>query len=162
LSRGLIALPGGAGGLRRGAALVLPGGDAGTALRACAVAWVDVPSALPVKINPPTVRAPPQVQNIKAFVRPADLPGVQNVTLRIPQTGCINDSSAPPRQRCWASVGKYNDLGVAGADLDMRYVPIPNNYTLWLGGGWRGGFVSSQPRKKGFGRVSKTCSPGWN
>jgi hypothetical protein len=29
-------------------------------------------------------------------------------------------------------------------------------------GSWVGGFVSSQPRKKGFGRAGKTCSQGWN
>ncbi len=25
-----------------------------------------------------------------------------------------------------------------------------------------GGFVNSQPRKKGFGRVNQTCAQGWN
>ncbi|GIL98294.1 hypothetical protein Vretimale_3695, partial [Volvox reticuliferus] len=73
----------------------------------------------------------PQAQNIRLFTRPSSLPGTQNVTLRMPQPGCTNDTAARLRQRCWMSAGIYNDFGLIGQDVD-RYLFVPNNYTVWL------------------------------
>ncbi|KXZ52928.1 hypothetical protein GPECTOR_8g304 [Gonium pectorale] len=72
-----------------------------------------------------------QAENFKLFVRPEALPGRQNVTLQLSQTGCSNSTDVPLLQRCWASRGLYNDLAMAGADMEAN-TPHSNNYLVWL------------------------------
>ncbi|KAG2433789.1 hypothetical protein HXX76_008147 [Chlamydomonas incerta] len=64
--------------------------------------------------------------------RPTDSPGLQVINgdyAHNPGT-CVNDSSVPPRQRCWAGSGTFVDVIVPAIDVD-RYsgVTYPLYYT---------------------------------
>ncbi|KAG2488374.1 hypothetical protein HYH03_013063 [Edaphochlamys debaryana] len=77
---------------------------------------------------------PPRVAaaNLAAVQRPPEFPGAQRYELYTPQTGCVNDLSAPLTQRCWGARMDIEDVVTYGKDVETGGVPQPNNYYLHL------------------------------
>ncbi|KXZ41538.1 hypothetical protein GPECTOR_407g246 [Gonium pectorale] len=61
-------------------------------------------------------------------------PGPQVALYDLPQPGCVNGSAAAVHatERCWPSVGVYQDVVTYGTKLDQYGKAVSANYVLWL------------------------------
>ncbi|GLI58484.1 hypothetical protein VaNZ11_000190 [Volvox africanus] len=77
---------------------------------------------------------PPRIQemSLASVKRPASIPGNQSYHSYLAQSGCINDTSARPLERCWPHRGLYDDVAMLGADpKDYNLVQL-NGYIVHL------------------------------
>lgn len=69
---------------------------------------------------------------MSSISRPPSLPGVQTAISNVSQSGCLNDTNAPPVSRCWPDLGVYEDVAVAGFDIDAFGRASATRYNLYL------------------------------
>ncbi|KAG2429163.1 hypothetical protein HYH02_014098 [Chlamydomonas schloesseri] len=63
-------------------------------------------------------------------LRPPPFPGPQKVGVLLPQTDCVNSTSAPLLQRCWPRRGVYEDIALPGMDANETGALRPTGYLL--------------------------------
>ncbi|KXZ41572.1 hypothetical protein GPECTOR_385g193 [Gonium pectorale] len=63
-------------------------------------------------------------------LRPEELPGTNTIVPEPLPPGCVNDTAAPPLDRCYAYSGTYKDIGSYGYDIGQSGSPVRNGYLL--------------------------------
>ncbi len=69
---------------------------------------------------------------MSSIPRPPSLPGFQMAVSNVSQLGCLNDTDAPPVSQCWPDLGLYEDIAVAGFNVDAFGRASATRYILYL------------------------------
>ncbi|KXZ47202.1 hypothetical protein GPECTOR_37g208 [Gonium pectorale] len=98
-----------------------------------ALIWFDGGGMYSAKCLPLSVSEVPQEESLDA--RPASLPGTNN--FRVPEPlppGCVNDTTAPIMERCYAYAGLFVDVASTSEDVGPTGSPVNNGYLLLFTG----------------------------